>query len=306
VIDGPLQFEKTDVDTFVPTIITKYGKEFSIVEVPYCLKLLMHELTTMNVQMRLITADTIDSLTTAGKRSMGEFKTWAKKEPPLVLEKQKVEKLLNQTLSDEEFKAIVDPELEPMGELEEYEPTLEVNTGNGLNGNANNGTANANNGNANNGNVGNANANNGNVGNGNANNGNVGNGNANANNGNGNNANANNGNVGNSNANNGNVGNGNVGNGNANANNGNGNNGTANNGNNGNNGTANNGNSNANANNGNNGTANGSNANSVNVNQPTEPENIVLNQNESNEPTQNESNQSEPKNTKKISFKKSA
>jgi DNA-directed RNA polymerase II subunit RPB2 len=132
VLDGPLQFEKTDVDTFVPNIVTKYGKEFSIVEVPYCLKLLMHELTSMNVQMRLITAETIDSLTTAGKRSMGEFKTWAKKEPPAFLEKQKIESLLNQPLSDEEYKAItepepiqIEPELEP--ELEEYEPKIEQN-----------------------------------------------------------------------------------------------------------------------------------------------------------------------------------
>ncbi len=134
VVDGPLQFEKTDADTFVPNIITQYGKEFSIVEVPYCLKLLMHELTTMNVQMRLITADTIDSLTTAGKRSLGEFATWSKKEPPALLEKEKIESLLNQPLSDDEYKAIVDPEPIQVQELEEYtlpevpkiEPTKEI------------------------------------------------------------------------------------------------------------------------------------------------------------------------------------
>lgn len=117
--DGPLQFEQVDKDTFIPNMVTKYGKEFSIVEVPYCLKLLMHELTTMNVQMRLITADTIDILTT-GKRSLGNFETWSKKEPPEMLEKAKVEKLLNQTLSEEEYKAIVEPTVVP--EIEEYEP----------------------------------------------------------------------------------------------------------------------------------------------------------------------------------------
>lgn len=140
IIDGPLQFENVDADSFVPNLVTKYGKEFSIVEVPYCLKLLMHELTTMNVQMRLITADTIDSLTTAGKRSLGEFKTWATKpvlEPiqesmPKVsiqkpqsqapdqdlLEKQKMEQVLGQPISDEEFKALSNEK------LEEYEPEL--------------------------------------------------------------------------------------------------------------------------------------------------------------------------------------
>jgi DNA-directed RNA polymerase II subunit RPB2 len=73
IIDGPLAFEKTDSDTLTPSLITKYGKEFSIVEVPYCLKLLIHELTAMNIQMRLITSDNIDSLTSYGKHSLGNL-----------------------------------------------------------------------------------------------------------------------------------------------------------------------------------------------------------------------------------------
>jgi DNA-directed RNA polymerase II subunit RPB2 len=124
--DGPLQFDQVDKETFVPNLITKYGKEFSIVEVPYCLKLLMHELTTMNVQMRLITAETIDSLTTAGKRSLGNFQEWTQKEmPEEPLEKAKIEKLLNQPLSEEEYNAIVEPELQaPEPEMTEFEPKI--------------------------------------------------------------------------------------------------------------------------------------------------------------------------------------
>jgi outer membrane biosynthesis protein TonB len=122
--DGPLQFEQVDKETFIPNMVTKYGKEFSIVEVPYCLKLLMHELTTMNVQMRLITADTIDILT-KGTRSLGNFETWTKKEAPEVLEKSKIEKLLNQPLSDDEYKAIVEPVTN--NEIEEYEPVPNEN-----------------------------------------------------------------------------------------------------------------------------------------------------------------------------------
>ena len=128
--DGPLQFDQVDKETFVPNMITKYGKEFSIVEVPYCLKLLMHELTTMNVQMRLITADTIDSLTTAGKRSLGNFKTWSKKEAPEEpIEKAKIEKLLNQSLSEEEYQAIVEPGVEApeIDEMVEYVPKTNQN-----------------------------------------------------------------------------------------------------------------------------------------------------------------------------------
>jgi len=42
---------------------TYLGKEFSIIEIPYAFKLLSQELTTMNIQMRIITSDNIDSLT---------------------------------------------------------------------------------------------------------------------------------------------------------------------------------------------------------------------------------------------------
>jgi len=66
MVDGPIGFEKIDNETFVPHLVTKYGKEFSIVEVPYCFKLLMQELASMQVQMRLITADNIETLTTLG------------------------------------------------------------------------------------------------------------------------------------------------------------------------------------------------------------------------------------------------
>jgi len=79
MVDGPLMFEKTETDTFTPSLITKYGKEFSKVDVPYCLKLLIHELTAMNVQMRLITSDNIENLTTYGKKTLGKFEDYVKR-----------------------------------------------------------------------------------------------------------------------------------------------------------------------------------------------------------------------------------
>jgi DNA-directed RNA polymerase beta subunit len=79
MVDGPLTFEKTETDTFTPSLITKYGKEFSKVDVPYCLKLLIHELTAMNIQMRLITSDNIENLTTYGKKTLGKFEDYVKK-----------------------------------------------------------------------------------------------------------------------------------------------------------------------------------------------------------------------------------
>ena len=43
--------------------VSKFGRSFSIVRIPYALKLLMQELLTMNIQMRIITEDNVDQLT---------------------------------------------------------------------------------------------------------------------------------------------------------------------------------------------------------------------------------------------------
>ena len=61
--DGPIQFTNiTDTNADVVNI-TRFGREFSIVRVPYAFKLLMQELRTMNIEMRLITEDNVDHLT---------------------------------------------------------------------------------------------------------------------------------------------------------------------------------------------------------------------------------------------------
>ncbi len=60
--DGPLKFN-TNVDGSIEVDnVSKYGRSFSIVRVPYAFKLLMQELMVMNVQMRIITEDNIDQL----------------------------------------------------------------------------------------------------------------------------------------------------------------------------------------------------------------------------------------------------
>jgi len=60
IVDGPIEYDMDGKEVVESKIVTKYGKDFSIVEVPYCFKLLMQELSALNVQMRLITSDTID------------------------------------------------------------------------------------------------------------------------------------------------------------------------------------------------------------------------------------------------------
>ena len=61
--DGPIQYVG-DIDNNDMNIskVTKYGRDFSIVNVPYSLKLLIQELQTMNIQMRIITEDNIDQI----------------------------------------------------------------------------------------------------------------------------------------------------------------------------------------------------------------------------------------------------
>jgi hypothetical protein len=70
MVDGPIQYSGSlTADAGAgggagASVIhmTKFGRSFSIVRIPYCLKLLMQELLVMNVQMRIITEDNIDQL----------------------------------------------------------------------------------------------------------------------------------------------------------------------------------------------------------------------------------------------------
>jgi DNA-directed RNA polymerase beta subunit len=61
--DGPLKFADSMENSMNLQLISKYGKSFSIVRVPYSFKLLMQELQVMNIQMRIITEDNIEQLT---------------------------------------------------------------------------------------------------------------------------------------------------------------------------------------------------------------------------------------------------
>ena len=60
--DGPIKFIKNVEDKLNLVNVTRFGRSFSIVKVPYAFKLLYHELQTMNIQMRIITDDNINQL----------------------------------------------------------------------------------------------------------------------------------------------------------------------------------------------------------------------------------------------------
>ena len=71
--DGPLRFFKSESGSgYALDTMTKYGRRFSVVSVPYSLKLLMQELAAINVQLRVITEDNlhqIESMSYSGNLS---------------------------------------------------------------------------------------------------------------------------------------------------------------------------------------------------------------------------------------------
>jgi hypothetical protein len=64
--DGPIQFADTLSSANNQALniekVTRFGRSFSVVRVPYAFKLLVQELQAMNVQMRVLTEDNIDQI----------------------------------------------------------------------------------------------------------------------------------------------------------------------------------------------------------------------------------------------------
>lgn len=60
--DGPMEFTNITKHTCNMIQKTKFGRDFSIIRVPYTFKLLMQELGACNVQLRIITEDNINNI----------------------------------------------------------------------------------------------------------------------------------------------------------------------------------------------------------------------------------------------------
>ena len=61
MVDGPIKFSGSiDGNNMNIMNVTKHGRDFSIIDVQYSFKLLLQELNTMNMQMRIITDDNIE------------------------------------------------------------------------------------------------------------------------------------------------------------------------------------------------------------------------------------------------------
>jgi hypothetical protein len=60
--DGPINFHTNPDGSMSIKNLTKYGRSFSLLRIPYSLKLLIQELQVMNIQMRIITDENVDQL----------------------------------------------------------------------------------------------------------------------------------------------------------------------------------------------------------------------------------------------------
>jgi hypothetical protein len=61
-VDGPIKFNLNPDGTQSIMNVSRFGRSFSILKVPYAFKLLIQELQVMNVQMRIITEENVDQL----------------------------------------------------------------------------------------------------------------------------------------------------------------------------------------------------------------------------------------------------
>lgn len=60
--DGPLQYHANPDGSLNVQNISRFGRSFSLLRIPYALKLLIQELQVLNIQMRIITDENIDQL----------------------------------------------------------------------------------------------------------------------------------------------------------------------------------------------------------------------------------------------------
>lgn len=61
--DGPLRFFRSETGKgFALDTMTKYGRRFSVISIPYSLKLLIQELAAINIQLRIVTEDNLPQI----------------------------------------------------------------------------------------------------------------------------------------------------------------------------------------------------------------------------------------------------
>ena len=81
--DGPIKFVGAMETEKKIEKITKFGRDFSIIRIPYAFKLLMQELGTLNINMRIITDKNIDQLSSMNYINIDNFSEFDKEILPI-------------------------------------------------------------------------------------------------------------------------------------------------------------------------------------------------------------------------------
>jgi len=96
--DGPIKYTGSlDGKEMNIENVTKFGRNFSVVAVPYSFKLLLQELQTMNVQMRIITEDNIQQFENMSYSKNIEKLMFTNKFDPKSMVNEMKRQLLNKT-----------------------------------------------------------------------------------------------------------------------------------------------------------------------------------------------------------------
>ena len=108
--DGPVKFVGELEDNKKIEKITRFGRDFSIVRVPYAFKLLIQELSTLNINMRIITDKNVDKLSTMNALSIDNLDDFDKEQ---IIKSQSIKKdTILPEISLEEMQDLQDDALE--------------------------------------------------------------------------------------------------------------------------------------------------------------------------------------------------
>ena len=106
--DGPINFHTNPDGTMNIKNLSKFGRSFSLIRIPYSFKLLIQELQTMNIQMRIITDENVDQLLSMSysnniHKLLTDAKTSSTKNTELLI-KDYVNKMARLPISNEGYK----------------------------------------------------------------------------------------------------------------------------------------------------------------------------------------------------------
>ena len=108
MMDGPMKFTGlSSVEDIKIENVSQHGRDFSVISVPYTLKLLIQELGCMNIQLRIITEDNIEQL----ENLASSFDTTR-------IEEIKKDVGREREIDDQEVETEPEPEPEPEPEIE--------------------------------------------------------------------------------------------------------------------------------------------------------------------------------------------